>query len=66
MGSKVREADNKKHHANSAVQAMTSHDRMREQLARDVENFLSQGGHITHLEPHMRSGYLNDVDQDSF
>ena len=66
MGSKVREVESKKPHVNSAVPAMTNHDRMREQLARDVESFLSHGGHITHLEPHVRSGYLNDGDQDGF
>lgn len=63
MGSKVRGGDTKKHLGLGVNEPLTSHDRMREQLARDVAEFLAHGGHITELEPHMRSGYA-DADQD--
>lgn len=49
------------------VPPITTHDRMRDQLARDVENFLSHGGEIKHLETHVRSNIgANDIDTDSF
>lgn len=63
MGSKVRGGDNKKHVNQGVIEPLTSHDRMREQLAQDVENFLAHGGHITELEPHVRSGFA-DSEQD--
>jgi hypothetical protein len=37
---------------------------MRDQLSKDVQDFLARGGEIKHLEPHMRSN-LNDIDTDS-
>lgn len=56
---------NKKQAYQGALEALTSHDRMRDKLASDVEAFLAKGGQITHLEPHMRSG-LTDSDQESY
>lgn len=63
MGSKIRGGDSLQHAESMSKSALTSHERMREQLAKDVEQFLAHGGHITELEPHMRSGYA-DSDQD--
>jgi|TARA_R110000772_G_scaffold93705_5_gene191325 hypothetical protein len=37
---------------------------MRDQLSKDVQDFLARGGEIKHLEPHMRSN-LADIDSDS-
>ncbi|WP_372863156.1 hypothetical protein [Spongiibacter sp.] len=65
MGSRIRGNNSAGQDRQYDGMAMTSHDRMREQLARDVEEFLAHGGHITELEPHMRSG-LSDNEQDSF
>jgi hypothetical protein len=69
MGSRTRNGDNSKQSKTAAhltTVAETTHDRMRDQLARDVEAFLAKGGVIQHLDPHMRSGIDTDSDQDSY
>ncbi len=65
MGSRIRRGDNKKADRPHTETVLTSHERMRQQLARDVDEFLAHGGHITELEPHIRSG-RGDGDQESF
>jgi hypothetical protein len=65
MGSRVQSGCEKKRLNKGAAKVKTSHDRMRDQLAQDVEAFLAQGGEIQHLEPYVRSA-SNDADQDSF
>lgn len=69
MATRIRQTGtdggNKKQAYQGALDALTTHDRMRQKLADDVEAFLARGGEITHLEPHMRSG-LSDSDQDSY
>ena len=64
MGSRNRSTDNQTSGAQQYVSAPTVHDRMREQLAKDVEAFLAIGGEIKHLDPHMHSN-LNDIDTES-
>ncbi|WP_373084381.1 hypothetical protein [Zhongshania sp.] len=63
MGSRNRSTDSQVSNP-SFVPSQTVHDRMRDQLSKDVEEFLSRGGEIKHLEPHMRSN-LADIDTDS-
>ena len=63
MGSRGRSTDSQTSNQ-SFVPSQTVHDRMRDQLSKDVEAFLAQGGEIKHLEPHMRSN-LADSDSDS-
>ena len=66
MGSRDRSNQSNKQSIQGAKTAMTTHERMRLQLAEDVEAFLARGGEIKHLEPHMRSSFSdNDQDQDS-
>ncbi|MEX1667874.1 hypothetical protein AB4876_03070 [Zhongshania guokunii] len=62
MGSRIRSTDNQIPNQNF-VPSQTVHDRMRDQLSKDVEAFLARGGEIKHLEPHMRSN-LGDSDSD--
>ncbi|MBD2857814.1 hypothetical protein IB286_02260 [Spongiibacter sp. KMU-158] len=67
MGSRTRHGDqNRKGKMltpTTPAAGQTQHDRMRDQLASDVEAFLSKGGQIQHLEPHMR-GSMTDNDLD--
>ncbi|CAA0118195.1 hypothetical protein [Zhongshania aliphaticivorans] len=64
MGSRNRSTETQISNAQRYVSAPTVHDRMREQLAKDVEAFLALGGEIKHLDPHLRSN-LNDIDTES-
>ncbi|WP_269620203.1 hypothetical protein [Zhongshania sp. BJYM1] len=64
MGSRNRSTNNETSNISQYISPPTMHDRMREQLAKDVEAFLSHGGEIKHLDPHMRSN-LNDIDTES-
>ena len=65
MGTRRQTSEEKKHLNKGAAKVLTSHDRMRDQLAADVEDFLAKGGEIQHLESNVRSAML-DNDQDSF
>ncbi|AKH67877.1 hypothetical protein IMCC21906_00183 [Spongiibacter sp. IMCC21906] len=65
MESRINTYQNKKQLNRGAANVLTSHDRMRDQLAKDVEDFLAQGGEIQHLESYMHSA-LSDSDQDIF
>lgn len=65
MGNRISAQADKKQLNKGAAKVLTSHDRMRDQLAKDVEAFLAKGGEIQHLEPYMRSALL-DTDQDAF
>ena len=53
MGSRNRSTDNQTSGAQQYVSAPTVHDRMREQLAKDVEAFLAIGGEITVSYTHL-------------
>lgn len=63
MGSRSRSTDSQ-NSSQIFVPSQTVHDRMRDQLSKDVEAFLAQGGEIKHLDPYMRSN-LTDIDTDS-
>ncbi|MDF1692644.1 MAG: hypothetical protein P1U47_09740 [Zhongshania sp.] len=66
MGSRIRSSDNQIPSLDF-VPSQTVHDRMRDQLSKDVEAFLARGGEIKHLEPHMRSNLGdNDTDVDTY
>lgn len=39
---------------------VTARERIRRQLAYDMEEFLNRGGTIQHLEPHMRAENMKD------
>lgn len=64
MGSRNRSGDNENSSSQQYVSSPTVHDRMREQLAKDVEAYLALGGEIKHLDPHLRSN-LNEIDTES-
>ena len=64
MGSRNRSTQSQTSSTQQYMSAPTMHDRMREQLAKDVEAFLAVGGEIKHLDPYMRSN-LNDIDTES-
>lgn len=63
MGSRIRSTESPIP-SQSFVPSQTVHDRMRDQLSKDVEAYLARGGEIKHLDPHMRSN-LADTDSDS-
>lgn len=64
MGSRNRSSNNETLSSQQYVSSPTVHDRMREQLAKDVEAYLALGGEIKHLDPHLRSN-LNEIDTES-
>lgn len=64
MGSHNRSADSQIVSTHVKPLSSTIHDRMREQLAKDVDAFLAHGGQIKHLESHLRSN-LSDADTES-
>ena len=64
MGSRNRSEETQTSSPQRYASAQTVHDRMREQLAKDVEAFLAHGGEIKHLDPHKRSN-LSDIDTES-
>lgn len=63
MGSRIRSINNQTSSTQQYVSSPTVHDRMRDQLAKDIEAYLAHGGEIKHLDPHMRSN-PNDIDTD--
>jgi hypothetical protein len=63
MGSRNRSTDNQTSGAQQYVSAPTVHDRMREQLAKDVEAFLAIGGEIKHLDAQQLKRYRYRIRQ---
>jgi hypothetical protein len=64
MGSHNRSSNSQTSSAQQYVSSPTVHDRMRDQLAKDIEAYLAQGGQIKHLDPYIRST-PNDIDTDT-
>ncbi len=67
MGSRTRHGDQSREGKvktpSTPASGDTQHDRMRDQLASDVEAFLAKGGQIQLLEPQMRASNMdNDLD----
>lgn len=66
MGSRTRHGDQNRNAKvltpTTPATGDTHHDRMRDQLANDVEAFLAKGGQIQHLEPHMRAATADEAD----
>ena len=63
MGSHIRSSNNQTSSLQLHASSLTIRDRMRDQLAKDIEAYLAQGGEIKHLDPHMRST-PNDIETD--
>jgi hypothetical protein len=63
MGSHIRSSNNQTSSAPQCVSSPTVHDRMRDQLAKDIEAYLAHGGEIKHLDPQMLSN-PKDIDTD--